>query len=195
MPRLKHNIPAAIRKLEADIKAVNSAIGIGTADFINVAFKHAHDKGFLKGQKRRYSEVPGGNIFITRKFRGRVITIPVAHRTKVVDRGGGLPDVYNKPRWNKSLSGNTIASFNQTGINGKIYKAKGLIQADLMLEGRKGNILAILEKGSANHHFRRRIFRQALKTTSSRWKKLAEFRLTGTLAKRNKVKIKSTGVF
>ena len=192
---IKNNVPAAIRKIEADQRAFASATGVALADYFNIAFAHVRKQGFLTGPKGKWKNVAGANLGPSTGRGMRHQSIKGVHKSKVVDRSGGrMINIFKQPSWgvanaspqNKEI----IVRASNENVELLVTKVGTGVRGTVELGGAEGGrILAILAK-NPRLQYRRRILKVGLDNTSRRLKGLAEYRLNGAIKKRNRVPIK-----
>jgi hypothetical protein len=215
--KIKNNIPLVVRKIDKDLLEIQKTIGSSTADLVNFAMLDIQKKGVQDGRgsvikpKNHnkfdiYGAVAGGNR--ASKFRKNVMAY---NKNKVVERKGDIAKAFRQVsfkisnRFSKSIAkgSNGFAEVNITRM-GSNENPKGQL-VHLSWGGKMGDLLANLHFGnkngaqtvkirSSNGKMRnakigqRAIVFNGLKRAMRRWNQYVEYKLTGTIKKRNKAK-------
>lgn len=199
------NMKPSLKKIENDINSIQSSIGGAHAEIINLAQIVIKREGFLNGVNSRissgkrpqYAPVPGANL--TRKRGGD----PTFHKSKLVDRGGSLPNIFQELNFSKGpLGSSTLYSASNEGIDVRIIKTNRQIKAIYSLKGKYERIFGIFENGGKKEKItspngkvknirrgQKRIVRQGLGKALRRWSKINKFYLDRTLKERSLAKI------
>lgn len=213
---INNNIPLVVRKIEKDLLEIQKTVGSSTADMVNFALLDIQKKGFLDGKgstevagrKKVYKTVAGGNRASRKRPNENSF-----HRSKIVDRGGEIPQAFNQITFNVK---NGFSKVIATGTNGIAHVSvsrvgtrldpKGQI-VSIRWDGRIGQILNWFHFGQGGgkdkvqitnskgkiqnvKKAQRAIVFNGLKRALRRWNQYVEFNLTGTIKKRNKKKVK-----
>lgn len=199
------NMKPSLKKIEKDIQEIQSASGRAMYDVINLGQKIIQREKFIDGKsstidvttrngktRRIYKEAPGANKLNKNNKR-------VFHKTKIVDRGGDLPRLFNQLNFKKfpGTSTTLYAAQNQ-GVFVKIIKDGKRIIAKYQLKGKYDRIFGIFHNGSRVERMvvngkevikrdgTRPIIRLGLKTALRRWKNLSKFYVERAIKSRNK---------
>jgi len=199
------NMKPSLKKIEKDINSIQSSIGGAHAEIINLAQIVIQREGFLNGRNTKISSgkrpqyAPTSGANLTRKKGGK----PTFHKTKLVDRGGSLPNIFKELNFSKGpLGSKTLYSAKNEGVSVRIIKTNRQIKAIYSLEGKYDRIFGIFENGSKKERItspngrvknvrkgQKRIVRQGLGKALRRWNKINKFYLERTLKERSLAKI------
>ena len=106
------NMKKSLKKIENDISSIDNAIGGAHAEIINLAQVIIKREGFLEGKNSQiigrkggkiYKEVSGANRTRKNGDGGNVF-----HKSKLVDRGGGLPGLFEELNFSRGPLGIVI---------------------------------------------------------------------------------------
>jgi len=216
--KIKSNIPSVVRKIDKDLLEIQKTIGSSTADILNFAMLDIQRKGVQDGKNSNikprnhnkfviYGAIAGGNR--ASKSRPNVMAY---NKNKVVERKGNIAQAFKQikftisNRFSKTLvkgtNGFVDVEIKRTGSK---ENPKGQI-AHLKWGGKIGDLLGMLNFGGNSKGTRtiklenskgkitnakigqRAIVYNGLQRAMRRWNKYVQYKLTGTINKRNKAK-------
>lgn len=193
--KFKGNHEKFLKKVNKDFQALGLAVAEGTTAWLDVAFADGKKKSFLDGRsstlKNKYGPVPGANV--PRRV-GAKTPVMVYHKTKIVDRGGSFPEVFNKVTYkpHTQRDGRVV----MLGTNGiaKVYITKtGDTKfptgqnVEIFFGGPTGDKLRIHEFGIGVR--KRPIVWRTLQRMQKRWGKYIQASALKAIRKRNRVKV------
>lgn len=213
--KIKNNIPLVVRKIDKDLLEIQKTIGSSTADIVNFAMLDIQKKSFVDGRGATekinskvtiFNQIAGGN----RASRSRR-NVMAFNKNKVVERGGNIARAFAQISFNISNSfsktiakgSNGVASVEINRIGTK-ENPKGQT-ANIRWDGRLGDFIGFLHFGNKGGQQtipitnskgkirnakigQRAIAFNGIKRALRRWNKYVEYKLTGTIKKRNRVK-------
>lgn len=215
--KIKNNVPAVVRKIDKDLLEIQKTIGSATADLVNFAFLDIQKKSFVdgKGQTKKkngfeyYEQIAGGN----RASRKRP-NVQAFHKSKIVNRSDKITPAFQQlsfkvfKGFTKKLAVGTNSGGAKVTIERQGPREKPTAQVvQVRFEGRIGQILNWFHFGQGGGKERvqiknskgkiqnakkaqRAIVFNGLKRSMKRWNKYVEYKLTGTIKKRNRKKAK-----
>lgn len=212
---IKNNIPLVVRKIDKDLLEIQKTIGSASADLVNFAFQDIQKKGFLEGKgstdligrNKIYKKIAGGNRASRKRPEENAF-----HRSKIVDRGGEIPQAFNQVDFKVNSRFSSTIATGSNGVARVIVKRSGNKEnpkgqiVSVRWDGRLGQILNWFHFGQGGGQDKvqiknskgkiqnakkaqRAIAFNGLKKALKRWNQYVEFKLTGTIKKRNRKKI------